>query len=39
MATDLAMKENAKKNDLITEDIVPPEFHDFMDLFSEEKAN
>ena len=39
MATDLAIKENAKKNDLTTEDIVPPEFHDFMDIFSEEKAN
>ena len=39
MATDLAIKENAKKNNLTTEDMVPPEFHDFMDIFSKEKAN
>ena len=39
MATDLAIKENAKKDNLTAEDIVPLEFHDFMDIFSEEKAN
>ena len=30
MATDLAIKENTKKNNLTAE------FHDFMDIFSEE---
>ena len=39
MATDLAIKENAKKDDLTAEEIVPSEFHDFMDIFSKEKAN
>ena len=39
MATDLAIKENAKKDDLTAEEIVPPEFHNFMDIFNEEKAN
>ena len=39
MATDIAIKENVKKDDLMAEDIVPLEFHDFMDIFSEEKAN
>ena len=39
MATDLAIKENTKKDDLTTKEIVPPEFHNFMDIFSEEKAN
>ena len=39
MATDLAIKENTKKDNLTTEDIVPPELHNFIDIFSEEKAN
>src|SRR5271155_4074831 len=39
MATDLAIKEGEKKPELTAEQIVPSEFHDYLDIFSEEKAN
>ena len=39
LVMDLAIQENAKKPKLSTEQIVPVEYHNFMDIFSEEKAN
>ena len=39
LAMDLAIQENAKKPKLSAEQIVPMEYHNFMDIFSEEKAN
>ena len=39
LAMDLAIQENAKKSKLSAEQIVPVEYHNFMDIFSEEKAN
>ena len=39
MATDLAIEANAKKTDQTDEEIVPKEYHDYLDIFSEEKAH
>ena len=33
LATDLAIRENQKKDDLTDEQIVPPEYHEFLDIF------
>ena len=38
MATDLAIKENQKKDDLTNEQIIPPEYHEFLDIFDEKRA-
>ena len=39
MATELAMVENSKKKDLPLEEIIPKEFHEYLDVFDEQKAN
>src|ERR1700733_9346182 len=39
LAMDLVIKENEKKADLSAEQIVPPEYHKYLDVFDEEKAN
>ena len=39
MATELAIKENDKKEEKTNEELVPKEFHDYLDIFSEEKAH
>ena len=35
LATDLAIAENLKKDDLTNKQIVPPEYHKFLDIFDE----
>ena len=39
MATELAMVEHSKKKDLPLEEIIPKEFHEYLDVFDEQKAN
>ena len=39
LATDLAIAENLKKDDLTDEQIVPPEYHEFLDIFNEKWAS
>ena len=39
LATDLAIAENLKKDDLTDEQIVPPEYHEFLDIFNEKRAS
>ena len=39
VATELAIKENDKKEEKTNEEIVPKEFHDYLDIFSKEKAH
>ena len=39
LATDLAIVENLKKDDLTDEQIVPPEYHKFLDIFNEKRAS
>ena len=39
LATDLAIKENQKKDDLTDEQIVPLEYHEFLDIFDEKRAS
>ena len=39
MATKLAMAENSKKKDLPLEEMIPKEFHEYLDVFDEQKAN
>ena len=39
MATELAIKENNKKEEKTDEELVPKEFHDYLDIFSKEKAH
>ena len=39
LATDLAIKENQKKDDLTDEQIVPLEYHEFLDIFDEKWAS
>ena len=38
-ATNLAAAANSKKPELTLEEIVPKEYHEFLDVFDEEKAN
>src|SRR5882757_3462765 len=38
LAMDLAIEENIKKEDLKQEEIVPKAYHEFLDVFDEEKA-
>src|SRR5277367_1522755 len=39
IATELAIEENKKKEELTNEEIVPKEYHEYLDVFNEEKAN
>jgi hypothetical protein len=39
IATELAIEENSKKMDKIDEQLVPAEYHKYLDIFSEEKAH
>ena len=35
---DMAIKNNLKNQELTVEEMVPPEYHEFLNVFSEEKA-
>ena len=39
LATELAMVENLKKTELPIEEMIPKEFHKYLDIFDEQKAN
>ena len=39
VATELAIKENDKKEEKTDKELVPKEFHDYLDIFSKEKAH
>ena len=39
MATELAMAENLKKKTLPLEEMIPKEFHEYLDIFNKQKAN
>ena len=39
VAMELPIKENEKKEDKSVKEIVPMEYHDYLDVFDEEKAN
>jgi hypothetical protein len=39
IATELAIEENSKKTDKTDEQLVPVEYHEYLDIFSEEKAH
>ena len=39
VATELAIKENDKKEEKTNKELVPKEFHKYLDIFSEEKAH
>ena len=39
VVTELAIKENDKKKEKTNEELVPEEFHDYLDIFCEEKAH
>jgi hypothetical protein len=39
IATELAIEENSKKTDKTDEQLVPAEYHKYLDIFSEEKAH
>jgi hypothetical protein len=39
LAMDMAIEENTKKADLSAEEIVPPAYHKFLDVFDKQKAN
>ena len=39
LAMDMAIKANIKKKEILVEELVPPEYHEFLDIFDEEKAN
>ena len=39
LAMDMAIEENLKKKELPITELVPPEYHEFLDVFDEEKAN
>ena len=39
VATQLATEENKKKQDKPIKELVPEEFHEYLDVFDEEKAN
>ena len=39
VATKLAIKENNKKEEKTDKELVPKEFHNYLDIFSEEKAH
>jgi hypothetical protein len=39
IATELAIEENNKKTDKTDKELVPTEYHDYLDIFSKEKAH
>jgi hypothetical protein len=39
IATELAIKENNKKQDKTDKELVPAEYHEYLDIFNEEKAH
>jgi hypothetical protein len=39
IAMELAIEENSKKQDKTDEQLVPAEYHEYLDIFSEEKAH
>ena len=39
VATELAIKENDKKEEKTDKELIPKEFHDYLDIFSEKKAH
>ena len=39
LAMDMAIKANLKKKEVPVKELVPPEYHEFLDVFDEEKAN
>jgi RNase H-like domain found in reverse transcriptase/Reverse transcriptase (RNA-dependent DNA polymerase) len=39
IATELAIKENSKKQDKTDKQLVPAEYHEYLDIFSKEKAH
>jgi hypothetical protein len=39
ITTELAIEENSKKQDKIDEQLVPAEYHEYLDIFSKEKAH
>jgi hypothetical protein len=39
IATELAIEENSKKQDKTDKQLVPEEYHKYLDIFSEEKAH
>jgi hypothetical protein len=39
IATELAIKENSKKMDKMDKQLVPAEYHKYLDIFSKEKAH
>ena len=39
VATELAIKKNNKKEEKTDKELVPKEFHEYLDIFSEEKAH
>ena len=39
LAMDLAIAENLKKDNLTDEQIVPPEYHEFLDIFNKKRAS
>ena len=39
LAMDMAIENNLKKKELMVEEVVPPEYHEFLNVFSEEKAS
>ena len=39
LSTDLAIEQNVKKNNLDVKEIVPEDYHEYLDIFDEQKAN
>ena len=39
LAMDMAIEANLKKKEVPVKELVPPEYHKFLDVFDEEKAN
>jgi hypothetical protein len=39
IATELAIEENSKKQNKTDEQLVPAEYHEYLDIFSKEKAH
>jgi hypothetical protein len=39
IAMELAIKKNEKKADLLVEKLIPEDFHNFLDVFDDNKAN
>jgi hypothetical protein len=39
IATELAIKENSKKIEKTDKELVPEEYHEYLDIFNKEKAH